>query len=227
LFLSLVFWFSRLFFNLSMKKSLLQELLSSGGALRSHKTLIELARLGRRDLADVLLSKRRHLMNDDLCVPTEGLDVPAAYVRKSLQLTKSLYEDDDVGESKVKVHLFVENLGSVGAVVQLTEGCSRHAKARRVSLGEKVILFDGRGNCLVGALGPSSVAVDHRFFVPPRRERIVVASAIPEAARLEVLVGRAAELGASAFQPIMCERSVHEKFDPARLERIVHVCCAY
>jgi len=87
--------------------------------------------------------------------------------------------------------------------------------------------LDGAGWSVVGSLsmiGPKSavVAVERVLFAAPPRAKTVLATAMPhDAARLELLVSKAAELGASVLQPLICRRSVAAReFDRERLMRI-------
>jgi len=96
----------------------------------------------------------------------------------------------------------------------LPPGPARHAQVRRVQPGDALVLFDGAGSdwpATVLAMGRSEVAVRVGSPQPVAAELpwpVVLAVGMPANERMDTLVEKAAELGAAAVQPLVCERSV-------------------
>lgn len=96
----------------------------------------------------------------------------------------------------------------------LPAGPARHAQVRRVQPGDALLLFDGEGHdwpATVLAMGRSEVAVRIGAPQPVDSELpwpVVLAVGMPANERMDTLVEKAAELGAAALQPLVCERSV-------------------
>lgn len=87
----------------------------------------------------------------------------------------------------------------------------RHATgAKRLRDGDAVVLFDGRGLVADATLAERGSAADHAAprVVPPPSPHLTLATAIPKGDRSAVLVDMATQLGASAFVPLRCVRSV-------------------
>lgn len=102
-----------------------------------------------------------------------------------------------------------------GAEIELPPGAARHAQVRRVQPGDAIVVFDGRGAeraAHVLAVGRSSVRVRLGAALAPRAaelaQRVTLAFAVPANERIDALVEKATELGASTLQPLISERSV-------------------
>lgn len=97
---------------------------------------------------------------------------------------------------------------------------TRHArKVLRLSAGDRIELFDGRGHLADAELmeflktraGVTTVCrVGETRAVPEVRPRITVASAVPKGPRAEAMVNQLGQLGADVFVAVRCERSVVE-----------------
>jgi len=101
----------------------------------------------------------------------------------------------------------------VGQVVTLGPEPSRHlATVLRVAAGDRVCLFDGRGNEFVGRVetaDPAAACVRLEEACEPAGGTgmlLTVAFAPPPGQRADVLIEKAAELGASRLVPLLCER---------------------
>jgi len=105
-------------------------------------------------------------------------------------------------------------LPEAGDVVDLDLEEARHATgARRLSVGDRIVLFEGEG-CLaraelaeIGARRVRARLLD-RARVPAERPLLHLASALPKGDRQATLLGMATQLGMSSFTPLVCERSV-------------------
>jgi len=97
--------------------------------------------------------------------------------------------------------------------VRLSADETHHlVRARRVAVGDEVVLFDGEGATRRGtlvAVGRDGADVEVVGPAPdrvPRRE-VVVATAWPDGARADDLVGTLAELGVYAVVPLVTARA--------------------
>ncbi|WP_314502157.1 16S rRNA (uracil(1498)-N(3))-methyltransferase [uncultured Microbacterium sp.] len=108
-----------------------------------------------------------------------------------------------------------------GDAVILTGGEAHHAATvRRVRVGERVTLGDGRGSWLAGeceAVSPREVLVRiaERSFVAAPDPRIVLVQALAKGDRDELAVQAATELGADEIVPWQAARSV-SRWDAAK-----------
>jgi 16S rRNA (uracil1498-N3)-methyltransferase len=90
----------------------------------------------------------------------------------------------------------------------------RHAATvRRIAIGERVVLTDGRGrsaDCRVVAVGADrlDVAVEFRAEAPPPQPRLVVVQALPKGDRGELAVETMTEIGVDAIVPWAAARCV-------------------
>jgi 16S rRNA (uracil1498-N3)-methyltransferase len=98
--------------------------------------------------------------------------------------------------------------------VALPPGAARHVQVLRLQPGDALVLFDGTGGewaARVSRMGRSDVHVDVLEHRPAEREltlAVTLAVGMPANERMDTLVEKAAELGAAAVQPLLCERSV-------------------
>jgi hypothetical protein len=104
-------------------------------------------------------------------------------------------------------------------VVRLSADESHHlVRARRVAVGDEVVLFDGVGATRAGrvvATGRDGADVEVVGPAPdraPHRE-VVVATAWPEGARADDLVATLAELGVAAVVPVRTARAQEDVAD--------------
>lgn len=96
----------------------------------------------------------------------------------------------------------------------LPAGPARHVQVLRLQSGAAITLFDGRGgewDANVERMGRSEVtvrlgahhAVDRELALP-----VLLALGMPANERMDMVIEKAAELGAQAIQPLQCQRSV-------------------
>jgi 16S rRNA (uracil1498-N3)-methyltransferase len=101
-----------------------------------------------------------------------------------------------------------------GLEFDLPEDAARHAQVRRVQPGDALCLFNGEGAdwaAVVLAMGRRDVRV--RVGAPSAVARelpfsFTIALGMPANDRMDTVVEKATELGATALQPLVCERSV-------------------
>jgi 16S rRNA (uracil1498-N3)-methyltransferase len=98
--------------------------------------------------------------------------------------------------------------------VDLPEAEARHARqSRRLSAGDVVALFDGRGRQATGriATGQSravTITLDAITEIPRPRPALTLAFAVPKGPRQDVLIEKCTELGVAVLQPITTARSI-------------------
>jgi 16S rRNA (uracil1498-N3)-methyltransferase len=111
---------------------------------------------------------------------------------------------------------FVAQLPAEGQVTLDVEESRHLLRARRVQVGDTVVLFDGRGQGRFAELlsGDGRSATLLVGSPAPGREparAVRIACSLPEAGKADDLVAMLAELGVAQLQPIVCART-----DPAR-----------
>jgi 16S rRNA (uracil1498-N3)-methyltransferase len=109
---------------------------------------------------------------------------------------------------------FVPSLPTGGGSLALPDDEALHAaRVVRVSPGEQVTLFDGRGNeanGTVAAVQRRQVYVDFDDPQPVSREaecQLTLAVSLPKGDRARVLVEKLTELGVASLIPLTCERT--------------------
>ena len=97
---------------------------------------------------------------------------------------------------------------AVGDVVTLTAEEARHARVRRLAVGEAVALFDERGHSCVGevsAVGRDRIAVRVTAVRPPDEHEsaldLTLAIGLLKADKLDWVIEKATELGVRRIQP--------------------------
>jgi 16S rRNA (uracil1498-N3)-methyltransferase len=113
------------------------------------------------------------------------------------------------------VHLVPSLAGvAVGDVVEVTGDEAHHAVAvRRLAVGESVVLTDGAGLSVVGAVAETgkrifTVSVASVRAEAPASPRITVVQALPKGERGELAVEVLTEIGAATIVPWAASRSV-------------------
>src|SRR5882762_11164270 len=101
-----------------------------------------------------------------------------------------------------------------GAELDLPEGSARHAQVLRLQPGAALLLFDGSGaewSAEVVRMARSAVVVRVGTRNDVDRElpiQVTLALGVPTNERMDGVVEKATELGVTAIQPLLCERSV-------------------
>lgn len=107
----------------------------------------------------------------------------------------------------------VDNLAP--GLLRLPDAEARHTRlARRLSVGDPLMLFDGRGHeatARIASIKPAvDVQVDDVQFRPRPTPALTLATAMPKGPRQDVLVEKCTELGAACLWPLIARRSVAE-----------------
>jgi len=100
---------------------------------------------------------------------------------------------------------------AAGRVAVVGEAEARHAKVRRLGVGERVRLVDGAGAVATGVLiriarTEAAVEVDEVQHVEPLPEVHLIAP-VADRERMLVLAEKATELGVSSWRPVLWRRS--------------------
>ena len=118
-----------------------------------------------------------------------------------------------------------------GTLISLPEQTARHVQVLRLQPGERIALFNGRGEregefeATVERMGRSDVDVTIGGFIATAREArraIHLVVGMPANERMDWLVEKATELGAASIQPVMSERSVLRLKAERADKKVVH-----
>ena len=131
--------------------------------------------------------------------------------------------------------LYAAQLPAARAELVLDEEARRHAAVLRLAAGDELRLFDARG----GEADARVLRCDKRVLlcdvgareqIAPPREQLQLAVCVPKAAKLELIMRMATELGVTAVQLIASEHAVPKYGSDApkleRLQRIALEACA-
>ena len=110
---------------------------------------------------------------------------------------------------------FVEGAQSVGNVVEIA-GSDAHRVARvlRLRRGDHIEVIDSTATAFDAAIETTGSVVRASLLriladrVPEESLRVEVAQAAPKGQRMDFVIEKGTELGASAFLPFYCERSI-------------------
>lgn len=116
-----------------------------------------------------------------------------------------------------------------GAEVKLPDDAAHHAlRVLRLSAGEPVILFNGRGGEYASRIlrtDGGAVWVKTVAYADPAREsplELVLAQGVSSADRMDLTLQKSVELGVAAIQPISAERSVVRLSTERAARRVEH-----
>jgi 16S rRNA (uracil1498-N3)-methyltransferase len=124
--------------------------------------------------------------------------------------------------------LFIDRPLTAGATFALPPGPARHVQVLRLQPGAALTLFDGDGGewaAVVAQMGRSEVTVRLGERSEVDRElpfQVTLALGMPANERMDTLVEKATELGASAIQPLVCERSVLRLTGERAQKKVAH-----
>ncbi|MGH8806272.1 MAG: 16S rRNA (uracil(1498)-N(3))-methyltransferase [Noviherbaspirillum sp.] len=103
---------------------------------------------------------------------------------------------------------------AIGATVTLPDRIAHHVRVLRLGIGETVTLFTGDGGEYVATLSSiekNRTCAEVKTFSPREVElpyTVTLAQALPEASKMDWIIEKAVELGATAIQPIAAQRCV-------------------
>lgn len=103
---------------------------------------------------------------------------------------------------------------ALGAVVTLSEVVAHHIQVVRLTVGDRITLFNGEGGeytATISNIEKKRVTAEIKLFEPHEVElpyAITLAQALPEASKMDWIVEKAVELGVHAIQPLAAQRCV-------------------
>jgi 16S rRNA (uracil1498-N3)-methyltransferase len=103
---------------------------------------------------------------------------------------------------------------AAGQSLDLPAGAARHVQVLRLQPGARITLFNGEGGefeATIERIGRSDVRVQvtrHSAVEREARREVQLAVGMPANERMDWLVEKATELGASAIRPVLADRSV-------------------
>jgi 16S rRNA (uracil1498-N3)-methyltransferase len=117
---------------------------------------------------------------------------------------------------------------AIGAAVELPESVAHHCQVLRLTVGDPVVLFNGKGGSYVASLSgieKRRASAEVKTFNPDEVElpfAITIAQAIPEASKMDWIIEKAVELGAAGIQPLTAQRCVTRLSGERAEKRRVH-----
>ena len=123
------------------------------------------------------------------------------------------YREIDINASRMP-RFYCNQPLEIGQRVALPEAVAHHVQVLRLREGGIVTLFNGQGgeySAVLAELERRRVSVEIKAFSPREAEpghAIALAQALPEGAKMDWIVEKAVELGATAIQPLVAQRSV-------------------
>ena len=124
--------------------------------------------------------------------------------------------------------LYVEQPLHADTLITLPPGPARHVQVLRLQPGAEITLFNGKGGewrATVQQMGRSEVQVQvqqHNAIDRELPHAISLAIGMPANERMDALVEKATELGVSAIQPLLTERSVLRLSGERAERRLAH-----
>ncbi|KRB85020.1 16S rRNA (uracil(1498)-N(3))-methyltransferase [Noviherbaspirillum sp. Root189] len=103
---------------------------------------------------------------------------------------------------------------SIGTVVSLPEHITHHIHVLRLAIGEAITLFNGEGGeftATMQTIERRRAVAEVKAFSPREAElpyALTLAQALPEGSKMDWIIEKAVELGATAIQPIAAQRCV-------------------
>jgi 16S rRNA (uracil1498-N3)-methyltransferase len=110
----------------------------------------------------------------------------------------------------------------------LSEETSKHCiQVLRMKEGDRIDLTNGHGNLFeaiitVAHKKNSTVQIQSQKFIERSQQQIILGiSLLKNATRLEWLFEKATEMGIHTIVPLICERTIHERFKMDRMQNIL------
>lgn len=117
---------------------------------------------------------------------------------------------------------------AIGALFELSQALAHHVQVLRLAGGAHVTLFNGDGGEYTATLASverRAVTVEVKTFSPREAElpyALTLAQALPEASKMDWIVEKAVELGATALQPLAAQRCVVRLSGERAVKRQLH-----
>jgi len=131
--------------------------------------------------------------------------------------------------SRMNVPYFYEpSLVALNSTHILSEETSKHCvQVLRMKEGDRIDLTNGIGNVFEATITVahkknSTVQIQSQKFIERSQQKITLGiSLLKNATRLEWLFEKATEMGIHTIVPLICERTIHERFKMDRMQNIL------
>lgn len=116
----------------------------------------------------------------------------------------------------------------MGAVIALPDHVVHHVQVLRLTLGDHVTLFNGEGGeytATLATIEKKRATAEIKAFSPREAElphAITLAQALPEASKMDWIIEKAVELGATAIQPLSSQRCVVKLSAERAAKKLAH-----
>lgn len=129
----------------------------------------------------------------------------------------------------MSVPYFYEPLISTGITqFTLSETSSKHCvQVLRMDIGEQIDITNGQGGLFHASIQVAHkknaiVTITKSFQTArPKQQLHLGISVLKNAVRLEWLFEKATEIGLTSITPLVCERTIHERFKTERMQQII------
>jgi 16S rRNA (uracil1498-N3)-methyltransferase len=117
---------------------------------------------------------------------------------------------------------------SVGAIIALPDHVAHHVQVLRLAAGDRITLFNGEGGeytATLTAIEKKRASAEVKTFSPREVElpyAITLAQALPETSKMDWIIEKAVELGATAIQPLAAQRCVVRLSDERAARKLAH-----
>ena len=117
---------------------------------------------------------------------------------------------------------------AIGAVITLPEALAHHVLVLRLAPGAAVTLFNGEGGeytATLASIEKKRVCAELKAFAPRDVElpyAVTLAQGLPEASKMDWIIEKAIELGASGIVPLAAQRSVVRLSGERAEKRLAH-----
>jgi 16S rRNA (uracil1498-N3)-methyltransferase len=117
---------------------------------------------------------------------------------------------------------------AIGATIVLPDHIARHIQVLRLAMGDHVTLFNGEGGeytATLNTLEKKSASAEIKAFSARETElpyAVTLAQALPEASKMDEIIQKAVELGATAIQPLAAQRCVVRLSNERAVKKLTH-----
>lgn len=117
---------------------------------------------------------------------------------------------------------------TLGATIVLPEHVSHHVHVLRLAVGDPVTIFNGEGGeytAILSSIDKKRASAELKAFSSREVElpyAITLAQALPEASKMDWIVEKAVELGATAIQPLAAQRCVVKLSNERATKKLFH-----
>jgi 16S rRNA (uracil1498-N3)-methyltransferase len=116
----------------------------------------------------------------------------------------------------------------IGMLIELPEAIAHHLQVLRERSGSVICLFNGQGgeySAVLTDIDRKRARAEVKTFSAREAEPnhgLMLAQGLPEGSKMDWIIEKAVELGATAIQPLSCTRSVMRLSEERAAKKIVH-----